>query len=91
MHEFIDDDRGFLRWKDTHGNGYVLNTTRKPRADYLMLHRAGRRHLTSPNPARLWTSKYIKICSTEIGDLERWAAQHVVEQPRLTPCGSCRP
>ena len=91
MQEFRDDDQGFLRWKETHVNGFVLNSARKPRADYLMLHRATCPHLTWRNADVHWTKDYIKVCSTQVGDLLTWAKQHVTTNPRLTPSSTCKP
>ena len=88
---YIDDDQGFLDWKASHPGGFVLNTTRTPRADYLMLHRAICGHLTWRNSNVRWTKDYIKICASETDDLVRWAAHHVTAVPRLTPCSSCKP
>lgn len=89
--EFIDDDQGFLGWKETHVDGFVLNTSRRPRADYLMLHRATCPHLRRPDPDVHWTKSFIKICSTQVDDLVRWANQHLPGQPQLRPCKWCKP
>ena len=91
MVEFKDDDPGFMHWKETHSDGFVLNTTRSPRTDYLMLHRATCPHLTWRNANVHWTKDYIKICATEMEDLVRWSEQHITGQPQPTPCSTCKP
>lgn len=91
MREFIDDDQGFIGWMETNPNGFVLNTTRRPRADYLMLHRATCPHLRWRDANVHWTKDNIKICSTNDDDLVRWAGQRLPGQPPLTPCATCRP
>jgi hypothetical protein len=49
---FIDDDAGFMRWRDTHLAGYVINHDRAPRAAYLKLHHAACRTLQGLSPSR---------------------------------------
>jgi hypothetical protein len=88
---FKDDDCGFLAWQTTHAGGFVLNTTRTPRPDYLVLHRATCPHLTRPDSEVQWTKNYIKICSTQVDDLVGWLADRVPGRPRLTPCATCKP
>ncbi len=77
MRMFVDDDQGFLAWQQAHSDGYIVNTTRVPRADYLILHRATCPHLGRPNSGVHWTRDYIKICAEEIDELARWARSHV--------------
>ena len=88
---FKDDDQGFLDWKNAHIDGFVLNTTRTPRSDYLMLHRATCPHLTWRNAEVHWTKDYVKYCSTQVDDLVRWVKQQGIGNPRLTPCRTCKP
>jgi hypothetical protein len=40
VQHFVDDDPDYLRWLTHHSSAFVLNTTRRPSAAYLMLHRA---------------------------------------------------
>lgn len=91
MWMFVDDDEGFLAWLTSHLGGYIVNTTREPRADYLILHRATCPHLGRPNAGVNWTKDYIKICAEEIDELARWARSHVIGASQLTPCRVCRP
>ncbi len=72
---FQDDDTGFLRWRETNPGGHFLNTERKPRAAYLVLHRSGCPHFTG-SPLH-WTRDYIKFCSLDRTSLETWAADTI--------------
>ena len=87
--EFCDDDKGYLQWVGTNPGGFVLNTSRKPMANYLILHRATCGTITG-NPARgdRWTKDYIKIGAIDRADLERWARNATGGMP--TPCGLCK-
>ncbi|MDP9370763.1 MAG: hypothetical protein M3Q03_21260 [Chloroflexota bacterium] len=91
MRIFIDDDQVFLAWQQAQPSGYIVNTTRVPRADYLMLHRATCPHLGRLTGGLRWTKDYIKVCAEEIDELDRWARSHVTGAPRLSPCQVCRP
>jgi hypothetical protein len=72
---FQDDDAGFLLWREANPGGYFLNTERKPRAAYLMLHRSGCPHFTG-SPLH-WTKDYIKFCSQDRISLETWATDTI--------------
>ena len=78
------------RWLADHPDGYVLNVERRPRADYLKLHRSVCSTI-SGRPARgdRWTDAYIKICSDDIGELDDWAEKKT--GGRIDPCRRCRP
>lgn len=82
---FQDDDTGFLRWREANPGGYFLNTERKPRASYLILHRSGCPHFTG-SPLH-WTRDYIKFCSPDRTDLETWAADATGGD--VTHCRTC--
>ena len=88
---FIDDDEGFMRWRDEHPSGFILNTHRKPSPAYLVLHRADCGHLKSPNPLKWTTTGYIKICSSGVNDLIQWAQKEVPGYRGLRACLSCDP
>jgi hypothetical protein len=92
MIEFLDDDPGFLRWLDTHPHGYVLNTPRHPSASYLMLHRALCGHLQRRDARQTnLTSAYMKVCSSDVAGLQRWADRHFAAPSPLTRCRACKP
>ena len=90
--EFVDDDDGYAAWLEAHPYGYVLNTYRKPAANYLMLHRARCNHLRPRDARHLHTTRdYVKVCSIDIADLQRWADRHFSGRIELSRCGFCKP
>ena len=83
---FRDDDRRFFDWLDAHPNAYFLNSERRPKPTYLVLHRPNCPHFTCDSSSH-WTKDYIKICSPGRGDLEEWAAGTLGGDVKL--CGTC--
>lgn len=83
---FRDDDRGFFSWLDGNPDGHFINSERKPRPTYLVLHRPGCSHFTR-NSSIHWTKDYIKICSSDRSALEEWATGTV--RGDVTLCGTC--
>lgn len=85
---FIDDDDAYLQWISAHPSGFVVNCARKPKSNYLMLHRASCSHLTTPTVSN-WTNDYIKVCSEDARALQHWAATTTAGE--LSPCQVCKP
>lgn len=85
---FVDDENGYRAWLYAHPSGFVLNTDRRPRAAYLILHRATCETI-APTPDRIWTGSYIKFCSDRREALEAWAKEKVGTWPRS--CAQCEP
>jgi 5-methylcytosine-specific restriction protein A len=89
---YIDDDAGFVTWRDGHPGGYVVNHDREPRAAYLKLHRSGCRTIDGNAPpggqGTNWTTAYAKTCSDSLAELVLWA--RTVGGP-LEPCQVCSP
>lgn len=83
MQRFVDDDAGYLDWIDTHPEGFVLNTYRRPTPAYLMLHHAGCRRLRVRSN---WTKDYQKVCG-ERSELEAFARDEV--GGNASPCSRC--
>jgi len=90
---FLDDDDGYLRWLDAHPDGYVVNSERKPRPSYVVLHRVECRSI---NPAHIaggaektWTIAYRKTCADDVAGLTGWVRVAVGGGARA--CGLCRP
>jgi hypothetical protein len=69
VEEFRERDTDYLGWVAAHPDGYVINIGRSGRG-YARLHRATCGTITSRPP---FTGPYIKICSTALTDLDRWA------------------
>ena len=85
---FVDDDAGYLAWLTANPAGYVLNTTRSPHRDYLMLHRAGCRYI-SGDDGRCWTVNYAKVCGPSTVLLDTWAEHRVGGE--ADRCAFCQP
>jgi hypothetical protein len=86
---FRDDDEGYVAWLSAHPHGYVLNVARRPRPDYLVLHRASCRTITGRPPrGGLWTGPYIKVCSDDELQIAAWTGREVGAPPRR--CAVCR-
>jgi hypothetical protein len=85
---FLDDDAGFIRWRDTHPGGFVVNHEPQPKPTYLKVHRATCRTLNGTHPAHgdNWTSGYGKTCSDDMNELRRWA---LALGGDLDPCHLC--
>lgn len=87
MTRFVDDDDGYLAWIAQRPDGFVLNTQRTPKSNYLRLHRATCRTIIILQPgASRWTMDYIKICGTRT-ELESWARDAV--GGAVQPCPLC--
>jgi hypothetical protein len=85
VEKFQDRDDDYLNWVKAHDTGYVINVARSELGD-AKLHSATCYTIISRPP---FTGPYIKICSTALGDLDRWAVEHpgaVVER-----CLKCQP
>ena len=85
---FVDDDDGYRAWLAANPAGYVLNSTRSPHRDYLMLHPASCRHISGA-PELNWTRQYVKICTPTAAVLDAWAASAVGGE--AVRCAFCQP
>lgn len=87
VRKFVDDDAGYLRWIADHADGFVLNTYRQPRANYLRLHRSSCSSVSgTPANGTRWTADYIKICG-DAEQLKRWAMDEVAGE--VWECARC--
>lgn len=87
---FVDDDEGYRFWVESHPTGFVLNSFRTPRPNYVMLHRTKCGWIQRPimRGDRL-TDTYIKICSRDRSALEDWSRRQAGTTAQ--PCGLCKP
>jgi hypothetical protein len=84
----VDDDERYLNWVASNADGYVLNTARASRRDYLVLHRADCPKMSgTPANGGNWTTAMVKICSMSPVDLDGWCRRVVGGLP--TRCASC--
>jgi hypothetical protein len=86
---FIDNDEGFVEWRDSHPDGFVVNHKREPDLEYVKLHLARCYHLQQLSAtATNWTSAYAKTCSESLDELRVWARKF---GGVLDPCAHCDP
>lgn len=70
MHDFSDDDDGYLRWVRDDPAGFVLNVRHNPRASYTVLHRASCRTITKQRDNGAYTARgYRKVVSNSVNEL----------------------
>ncbi len=86
---FINDDDAYLRWLEANPHGFVVNSGKIPKANYLKLHRASCAHLHSEGTSNWTTGDYIKTCSDSALSLESWA--RTIADGVLDPCPVCKP
>jgi hypothetical protein len=87
---FRDDDPGYLSWVAANRDGYVMNIQRELNPSDARVHHAYCRTITG-TPARggPWTGAYIKLCSTDLAELDAWAKSRF--GTAVTRCGICQP
>jgi len=89
MKIFRDDEAGYRNWIDMNPNGFVVNSYKKPKAEYLVLHKADCGSISSEKIDNYTTKGYIKICANDLDELTSWAKEHV--NGRLRSCQMCKP
>jgi hypothetical protein len=90
IHEFRDDDRGYLSWVGANRDGFVINMRRNFNPIDARTHHASCRTITGENArGGPWTGLYIKLCSVDVGELDEWAIEHAGEP--ITRCRVCHP
>ena len=89
MENFINDDDGYIGWIRNNPNGYVVNSYRKPKREYLILHRADCGQISTPKRSNWTTRNYVKFCSLDRYELENWAETEL--NGKLWSCRKCKP
>jgi hypothetical protein len=90
VERFIDDDPGYLAWNRTHSRGYLLNVSRTPNKNYVVLHKTTCSHISGrPSRGVSWTTDPIKVCAETKEELDEWAMATV--GVNASRCGSCTP
>jgi hypothetical protein len=90
MVTYLDDDAGFIEWRDSHPRGFIVNHDRVPAARYLKVHHATCWTLEGalPRHGGNWTTAYAKRCDRDLDALRRWARSIGGE---LQACAFCSP
>jgi hypothetical protein len=87
---FKDDDRNYLIWINENPHGFVLNTTRPPLPEFLILHRSSCPAVKGePETENYWTVECIKVCSSKTEELADWARNEAGGV--INPCRLCNP
>ena len=94
--EFIGNEDVYLRWLTEHPGGFVINTRRNMPSDYMVLHRASCRKISSYNrmaqPGGFTSRAYIKICGDSINELSQWVSTNGrLDGSFSKECSKCRP
>jgi hypothetical protein len=89
MQVFDNEDEAYATWLDHNPRGYVLNTYRSPKREYLILHRATCKSIsrTAEPPVRWTTGPYTKVCANSVAEIEVWCREEVAGAPQR--CGQC--
>jgi len=86
---FIDEDEAYVEWLSARPKGFVVNAHRRPRARFLVLHRASCTEVSGDRRSKWTSGPYLKICSRTVQELIVWARDDVGGD--LRPCHSCAP
>lgn len=87
-----NDNDAYLHWINDNPDGFVLNTEKRPRSVYLMLHKVSCYTISKLQPQAVsWTERYNKICSNDKNEIEKWARQNVPGFQGLRYCEICEP
>jgi hypothetical protein len=85
---FQNAEVSYLHWVQNNQDGYVVNVdVARSFPQYPMVHRATHKALSSPAWTNYTTGKFIKVCSLDLGALEKWARDEY-HRP-LTRCAVC--
>ncbi len=85
MQTFVDAEDAYLAWVGRHPGGYVLNAGRtEAPSTPVVLHGAACRWI-SGSYSNYTTRTYIKVCSLDRGELERWAGRRLESDFRVCP------
>lgn len=94
MIEFLDDDEGYLSWIAKNPDGLVLNVRRMADPDYVVLHRASCRSIsTDKHESGAYTARgYRKICADSVTELQLAAKREGRADGSFSKrCGLCQP
>ena len=85
MQTFVDAEDAYLAWVGRHSDGYVLNAGRtEAPSTPVVLHGAACWSISGAY-SNYTTRDYIKVCSLDRGELERWAGRRPESEFRSCP------
>ncbi len=85
----INDDETYLKWLEDNPEGYVINAARKPKADYIVLHKSTCGTMSSSKRSNWTTTDLLKVCSNNVEELKEWALE--TTGGACQPCKTCNP
>jgi hypothetical protein len=93
--QFQNDDE-YRRWLDENPSGFVVNTTRPPSPDYMVLHAASCGYLREPShetePGGFTERGYTKVCAPDIESLRSWVEVNGRQNRSFSnECSRCHP
>ncbi len=94
MPVYKDNDIAYLEWVDQNPDGFVINTRAKPDRDYLVLHRARCKLISTPreDPAAYTGNAYIKLATPSMPELRALMTQVIGAPCDVSKsCGKCKP
>jgi len=94
--EFIKNEDGYIKWIESHPNGFVINTEKSKNPSYMVLHRADCYHISTYNamskPGGFTTRQFIKICAMSKDDLREWVKVNGRQDGSFSSeCPNCNP
>lgn len=88
LERFDNREEDYLRWVHAHRDGFVVNLTRRGiRPEYPMVHLASHGLISTPSLGSFTTGEYIKVCSLDLAELEKWCRGEMGRE--LRQCGVC--
>jgi hypothetical protein len=93
VHEFADDDRGYVCWVRDNPSGFVLNVRRNPGPNYTVLHRATCQTIARPRDDGSYTGRgYLKVVAGSVDELRRFTRSLGRADGSFSgACGHCDP
>lgn len=88
IHRFENDEAAYLGWVNANPAGFVVNVDVAARyPQYPMVHRATHKLISSAARTNYTSNEYIKLCSTDLVELERMAPAKYGKP--LNRCATC--
>lgn len=84
---FLDEERAYLYWVAHHRTGFVLDCSRKPTKNRLVLHRATCPEIKAAagKHTHFTSGRRMKACALEPAALTAWAVEQTGAEPKLCP------
>lgn len=93
MHDFSDDDDGYLCWIKDNPTGFVLNVRHNPGAAYTVLHRSACQSISRPRDDGAYTARnYRKVVAGTVDELRNYTRSLGRSDGSFSgACGHCDP